>query len=164
MPLSSNATNSRALFMSFVCSHEGTQCVIFCIMCIMRKLFWVLCEGNFIFLILLLFEFLICIYLNHSKLNLNKCGLCCWAMCEQDYHCSKCEQDLIIELNCVPIILNFKIISNDRNDSKFNISTTLGLKLKKSRPRNPTHQVHSNNIKSLPNLPKILVLILLNFL
>jgi hypothetical protein len=70
----------------------------------------------------------------------------------------------MIELNCVPIILNLKIISNDIIDSKFNISTSLGLKLKKSRPRNPTHQVHSNNTKSLPGLPKILVLILLNFL
>jgi hypothetical protein len=70
----------------------------------------------------------------------------------------------MIELNCVPIIVNFKIISNARNDSKFNISTTLGLKLKKSCPRIPTHQVHSNNTKSLPNFPKILVLILLNFL
>jgi hypothetical protein len=44
--------------------------------------------------------------------------------------------------------LDFKSISYDKNDSKFNISFTLCLKITKSPPRNPTHQGLSNNTKS----------------
>jgi hypothetical protein len=43
------------------------------------------------------------------------------------------------ELNCKNGISNLKLISSENFYSKFNISLTLGLKMMKSPPRNPTH-------------------------
>jgi hypothetical protein len=47
---------------------------------------------------------------------------------------------LMIELNCENFILNFKLISINEHDLKFNISTTLGLQIVKSPLRNLIHQ------------------------
>jgi hypothetical protein len=44
-----------------------------------------------------------------------------------------------------------QLISNDQNDSKFNISTTLGLKIMKLLPRNPTYQGLSKNTNNFPS-------------
>jgi hypothetical protein len=57
---------------------------------------------------------------------------------------------LAIELNVEKVILNFKLISSDKNYLEFNISLTLCLKIRKSPPRNPTHQRLFSSTKSLP--------------
>jgi hypothetical protein len=47
---------------------------------------------------------------------------------------------LMIKLHCEKNILNFRVISINEHDSKFNISTTLGLQIMKSHLRNLIHQ------------------------
>jgi hypothetical protein len=42
-----------------------------------------------------------------------------------------------IKANFEQIILNFKLIFNDRNDSKLNISLALSIKSMKPNPKNP---------------------------
>jgi hypothetical protein len=58
-----------------------------------------------------------------------------------------------IKANCEQIILNFKLIFNDKNDSKLNIFLALGIKIMKPNPRNPTNQGLSCSTKSLPQFP-----------
>jgi hypothetical protein len=43
---------------------------------------------------------------------------------------------------------NFELIFSEKNNSKFNISSTLGPKITKSPPRDHSHQGLSNNTKS----------------
>jgi hypothetical protein len=59
---------------------------------------------------------------------------------------------LTVELNIEKVILNFKLISSDKNDLEFNISLTLCLKIRKLLPRNPTHQRLLSSTKSSPKL------------
>jgi hypothetical protein len=69
--------------------------------------------------------------------------------------------------NCGKSILNFKLIFNDKIDSKFNIASHLTFFLKKTtKPftRNLTHQGISNRNKLAQISLKVLVLILLSFL
>ncbi len=66
----------------------------------------------------------------------------------------KCEQDLKIEFNCEKTILSFKLIFNKNIYLKFNISPTIGFKIKKLIPRNLGHEGLSNNTKSLPQFIK----------
>jgi hypothetical protein len=76
----------------------------------------------------------------------------------------KCEQDLVmIELNCEKkLFFKFKLNSNDKNDSKFNISTTVGLKIMKSPPRRKPHS--SRTFQQYQLFVSIsLILILLTF-
>jgi hypothetical protein len=56
----------------------------------------------------------------------------------------------MIEPNSEKVVLNFKSISCHKNYSNVIISFTLGLKVTKSIPRNPTHQGLS---KRLPQFP-----------
>jgi hypothetical protein len=42
-----------------------------------------------------------------------------------------------IKANCEQIISNFKLIFNDKNDYKLNISLTLGIKIMKPNPKIP---------------------------
>ncbi len=55
---------------------------------------------------------------------------------------------LIIKLNFEKKILNFKLISNDKKYSKFNISPTLGLKMMKS----PQEILHMKSVPVLSNV------------
>jgi len=64
--------------------------------------------------------------------------MCYWPKCENDLNLEKKKKRL-------------RLIFSNENYSKFNISFTLGLKITKSPPRNPTHQGLSNNSKSLPH-------------
>jgi hypothetical protein len=57
--------------------------------------------------------------------------------------CSKCEN----------IILDFTLIFNNENNSKFNIFCTLCPKISKSPSLNPTDERFSNNTKSSPEYP-----------
>jgi hypothetical protein len=57
---------------------------------------------------------------------------------------------LTIELNVEKVILNFKVISSDRNYLEFKISLTLCLKIRKSPPRNTTYQRLFSSTKSSP--------------
>ncbi len=63
------------------------------------------------------------------------------------------------------IILSLKLILSEKNYSKFNIFFTLGFKITKSLPRNPTNLWLSNCTKKFASISlKFSVLILLNFL
>jgi hypothetical protein len=61
---------------------------------------------------------------------------------------------LIIEPNYEETILHFKLIVNDKIYSKFNISPILGLKIKKSPPKNPTHLGLSLIVRTCLNFSK----------
>jgi hypothetical protein len=58
-----------------------------------------------------------------------------------------------IKGNCEQIILNLKLILNDKNDSKLNMSLDLSIKIMKPNPKNPTNQGLSCSTKSLPQFP-----------
>ncbi len=55
---------------------------------------------------------------------------------------------LKIDLNSEKITFNFKLVSSGENYSKFNVSSTLILKIMKSPWRTPTHQWLSNSTKN----------------
>jgi hypothetical protein len=63
---------------------------------------------------------------------------------------SSVNKTLMIDPNFEIFILNFKLIFHDKYDSKFNISPTLGLRVKKSPPKIPTYQGLSSITKRLP--------------
>jgi hypothetical protein len=58
-----------------------------------------------------------------------------------------------IKANCEQIILSFKLIFNDKNDSKLNISLALSINIMKLNPKNPNNQGLSCSTKSLPQFP-----------
>jgi hypothetical protein len=60
---------------------------------------------------------------------------------------------LTIEPNCENIILDFTVIFNNENNSKFNIFCTLCPKISKSPSLNPTHGRFSNNTENAPKYP-----------
>jgi hypothetical protein len=58
-----------------------------------------------------------------------------------------------IKANCEQIILNFKLIFNNKNHSKLNMSIALSIKNMKPNPKNPTNQGLSCSTKNLPQFP-----------
>jgi len=60
---------------------------------------------------------------------------------------------LKVELNCEKIILNFKLISRNKNYINFNnpLSLSLGLKIIKSSPRNPLIKGYAIVPRAHPN-------------
>ncbi len=61
---------------------------------------------------------------------------------------------LSIQLNCENPISNFKSVFNNKRYSKIKISPTLGLKIMKSTPKNPTHNNFSTIPRACPNFLK----------
>jgi hypothetical protein len=75
----------------------------------------------------------------------------CWPKCEHDYETTSIvNRTLMIRVQLWKLILQFLLISRVENYSKFNIYLTLGLRIRKPPPWNPTNHELSNSTKSLP--------------
>jgi hypothetical protein len=70
----------------------------------------------------------------------------------------------MIEHNCEKTILNSKLLSIDENNSKFDVYFALGFKIRNHLQEIPFIKGFPKIPRGCPNFPKILDLILLNFL
>jgi hypothetical protein len=89
----------------------------------------------------------------------------CWFKCEHEYATiPSVNMALTIEPKCEFLCKKVKLLSHDKNYSKFNIFLTIGLKVTKSPSKKFTRRKLSNSIMNLPDFfCKLNYLILMDF-